>query len=105
MYNKPAKTCITEQMRTVNGVRIIMEPHIETHLAIVYRINFIPMALHANRDMFEALNRHKERFSSLLRALEATNLKDTLKTGVWIILTWILIYNLYYNDLYLVCLF
>lgn len=68
-------------MKTVNGVRIVVEPHVETHLVVIYRVNRFPMAPQEDRDIIETLNKRRERFSSLLHAIEVANLTITLKKG------------------------
>lgn len=57
------------------------EPNVETHHVIVYRINRFPGAPMEGRNLVEGLTRRKERFSTLLRAIEVANLTDTLKKG------------------------
>lgn len=69
------------QVTTVNGVMVMMEPNVQTHNVIIYRVNRFPMSPMDGRDLIETLNRRKERFSTLLRAIEVSNLKETLKKG------------------------
>lgn len=69
------------KVTTVNGVMVMMEPNLQTHNVIIYRVNRFPMSPMDGRDLIETLNRRKERFSTLLRAIEVSNLKETLKKG------------------------
>lgn len=58
------------------------EPKLETHLIMVYRINRFLMAPMAGQGLFEQISSRKERLSTFARAINATNLNETLKTGI-----------------------
>lgn len=78
------KTCVDFlywQLRTINGVMIVMEPNVQTPLVIIYRVNRFPMVPMEGRNLMELLGRRKERFSTLTRAIEVAGLKETLKQG------------------------
>lgn len=62
----------------------MMEPKVETHLVIVYRVNRFLMAPMEGRNLFEQISRRKERFSTLSQAIETANLTETLKKGKFI---------------------
>ena len=68
-------------MRTVNGILVMMEPNVQSEKVVIYKVNRFPTSPAPGRDLFEMLNRRKDRFSTLSRAIEVANLKDTLKTG------------------------
>jgi hypothetical protein len=75
---------IIEKVRTVNGIIVVMEPNVQSEKVIIYKVMRFPTSPAPGRDLFEMLNRRKDRFSTLSRAIEVANLKDTLKTGVTI---------------------
>ena len=72
----------TKQLKTVNGIRIIEHPRVETDLVVIYRVTRFPMAAHEDRDIIETLNGHKARLSTLLHAIEVANLTISLKKGI-----------------------
>nr|CAH0099299.1 unnamed protein product [Daphnia galeata] len=72
---------IYPKVRTVNGILVMMDPNIQSEKVIIYKVNRFPTSPAPGRDLFEMLNRRKDRFSTLSRAIEVANLKDTLKTG------------------------
>ncbi|EFX69557.1 hypothetical protein DAPPUDRAFT_328996 [Daphnia pulex] len=72
---------IYPKVRTVNGIIVVMEPNVQSDKVIIYKVNRFPTSPAPGRDLFEMLNRRKDRFSTLSRAIEVANLKETLKTG------------------------
>ncbi|KAK4023925.1 hypothetical protein OUZ56_009317 [Daphnia magna] len=79
--NEKLRLNVYPKVRTVNGIMVVMEPNVQSQQVIIYRVNRFPMSPPPGRDIFEMLNRRKERFSTLVRAIEVANLKETLKTG------------------------
>ncbi|XP_057374790.1 transforming growth factor-beta-induced protein ig-h3-like [Daphnia carinata] len=79
--NEKLRLNVYPKVRTVNGIMVVMEPNVQNQQVIIYRVNRFPMAPPTGRDIFEMLNRRKERFSTLVKAIEVANLKDTLKTA------------------------
>ncbi|KZR99922.1 Uncharacterized protein APZ42_004018, partial [Daphnia magna] len=80
--NEKLRLNVYPKVRTVNGIMVVMEPNVQSQQVIIYRVNRFPMSPPPGRDIFEMLNRRKERFSTLVRAIEVANLKETLKTGI-----------------------
>ncbi|EFX69556.1 hypothetical protein DAPPUDRAFT_328997 [Daphnia pulex] len=79
--NEKLRLNIYPKVRTVNGIIVVMEPNVQSDKVIIYKVNRFPTSPAPGRDLFEMLNRRKDRFSTLSRAIEVANLKETLKTG------------------------
>ena len=65
---------------TANGMMITMEPQTMFPNCVVYRLSGPIMPI-MGPNVMDVLNMRKERFSSLIQALQVAGLESTLQTG------------------------